>query len=160
VVIFTSNSIIYVDQSSRKVFLPANSWPPRVSDLPVPTLSAEEQQRNLELEGCRSAFIDERTFIVIIRDGTVYPVEVTIDGKTVSRLSMMPALVQTTIPSLLKKINNDYVLIGSTVSSSVFLKAVRVEEEVSGEVMTNATPAADVDLDDSMELDDDHDGQL
>jgi cleavage and polyadenylation specificity factor subunit 1 len=76
-------------------------------------------QRNLELEGCRSAFIDERTFIqvLVLRDGTVYPVEVTIDGKTVSRLSMMPALVQTTIPSLLKKINNDYVLIGSTVSS-------------------------------------------
>jgi cleavage and polyadenylation specificity factor subunit 1 len=117
VVIFTSNSIIYVDQSSRKVFLPVNGWPPRVSDLPMPTLSAEEQQRNLELEGCRSAFIDERTFIVVLRDGTVYPVEVTIDGKTVSRLSMMPALVQTTIPSLLKKINNDYVLIGSTVSS-------------------------------------------
>jgi cleavage and polyadenylation specificity factor subunit 1 len=126
----------------------------------MPTLSAEEQQRNLELEGCRSAFIDERTFIVVLRDGTVYPVEVTIDGKTVSRLSMMPALVQTTIPSLLKKINNDYVLIGSTVSSSVLLKAVRMEEEVSGEDTTNTTSAADVDLDDSMELDDDDDGQL
>lgn len=39
VVILASNSIIYVDQASRRVILPVNGWPPRISDMHMPTLS-------------------------------------------------------------------------------------------------------------------------
>ena len=158
VVVLTSNSIIYVDQSSRRVPLPVNGWPPRLSDLPMPVLPAEEQ-RNLELEGCRSAFVDDRTIFVVLRDGTVYPIEVVVDGKTVSKLSMAPALVQTTIPSVLKKVDDDYFFVGSAVGPSVLLKTLRVEEELSVDDPSNISPTAVVDIEDGMELDDD-DGEF
>lgn len=160
VVIFTSNAMIYVDQSSRRVPLALNGWPSRVSDIPFPALTPEERPRNLELEGSRSAFIDDKTVFVVLKDGTVYPVELVVDGKTVSKLSMAPALAQTSIPSVVRKISNDHLLIGSTVGPSVLLKTARVEEEISDDDVMTTAPTAVVDIDDSMELDDDGDSQL
>ena len=159
VVILASNAIIYVDRSSRRVALPVNGWASRISDLPLPNLSPEDRLRNLELEGNRSAFIDDKTIFIILKDGTIYPVELVVDGKTVSRLSMAPALAQTSIPSVVKKINDDYLFIGSTVGPSVLLKTTRVEEEVSNDVAMDSAPAAVVDQYNDMDLDDD-DGEF
>lgn len=149
----TSNSMIYVDQSSRKVILPVNGWPSRVSDMPL-TMHTEDQTCNLELEGCRSVFVDDRTVFVVLRDGTVYPVEIVVDGKTVSKFSMGPALAQTTIPAVVKRINRDHLFVGSTVGPSVLLKTAYVEEEIAENHEMEPAPAAVVDVY-NMDLDDD-----
>jgi cleavage and polyadenylation specificity factor subunit 1 len=159
VVIFTSNAMIYVDQSSRRVTLPMNGWPSRVSDIQLPTLTFEERLRKLDLEGSRSAFVDDKTIFVVFKDGTVYPVELVVDGKTVSKLSISPPLAQITIPSVMKRINDDHLFIGSTVGPSLLLKASRVEEEISDDHAIGVAPAAVVDIGNDMELDDD-DGEL
>jgi cleavage and polyadenylation specificity factor subunit 1 len=154
----TSNSIIYIDQSARRVPLPLNGWQQRISDLPIPILSDEDQLRNLELEGCRAAFIDDKTFVIVLRDGTVYPVEVAVDGKTVSKLSVGPALARATIPSVLKRLNDDLLFLGSTVASSLLLRTFRVEEIINNPVLDSlSTPSVDVGV--TMDLDDD-DGAL
>jgi cleavage and polyadenylation specificity factor subunit 1 len=126
--------------------------------MPLPVLSSEEQRRNLELEGCRSVFVDDRTAFIVLKDGTVYPVEIVVDGKTVSSLSMGAALAQTTIPSVMKRVDEGHVFVGSTVGPSVLLKTARVEEEVSGDNERGMALAAVVEVDNNMELDDD-DGQ-
>jgi cleavage and polyadenylation specificity factor subunit 1 len=155
VMIFTSNSIVYVDQSSRRVVLPLNGWSTRVSDMPLPSVTPEERLRNIDLQGSRSSFVDDRSIFVILRDGTVYPVEFVVDGKTVSKLVIAPALARATIPSVVTKINDDLLFIGSTVGPSVLLRTARVEEEVQDDHTADNAPAAVVDVASSMEIDDD-----
>ena len=95
---------------------------------------------------------------MILKDGAVYPVEIVVDGKTVSKLTMSPPLAQSSIPSIAMNIGNDHIFIGSTVGPSVLLKAAHVEEEdmdkdedKDGE---HSAPAAVVQSD-PMEFDDD-----
>ncbi|KAG5652679.1 hypothetical protein H0H81_004116 [Sphagnurus paluster] len=159
VVVLTSNSMIYVDQSSRRVILPLNGWAARVSDLPLPPISPEYQARNIELEGCRASFVDDKTIFVILKDGTVYPVDIVIDGKTVSKLNMGAALAQTTVPAVVKRITDDHLFVGSTVGSSVLLKAAHVEEEIE-EDQEMEGPTTIVQLNHAMDLDDDDDDDI
>ncbi|KAL6307058.1 CPSF A subunit region-domain-containing protein [Sparassis latifolia] len=154
VVVLASNSIIYVDQSSRRVVLPVNGWPPRLSDMSMPVFTPQYFQ----LAGARLAFVDDRTLFVVLRDGTVYPVEVIVDGKTVSRLSMASPVARTTIPACVRRVEDNYLFIGSIVSPSVLLKTIRVEEDIPEEdVEMTSAPATVVDSTDGMDLDDDDD---
>jgi cleavage and polyadenylation specificity factor subunit 1 len=155
VVVITSNAIVYVDQSSRRIVLPVNGWISRISD--VPALSADPN-RQLILEGSRSIFVDEKTFFLVLKDGTVYPVDILVDGKTVSKLMMSPPLAQTSIPSIVRNIGNDHIFIGSTAGPSVLLKAARVDEEIEGNDVEEVRRTAIVWGDDAMEYDDEDEG--
>ncbi|KAI0052046.1 hypothetical protein FA95DRAFT_1593031 [Auriscalpium vulgare] len=154
VVVLSSNSIIHVDQASRRVALPVNGWPPRVSDMP--TLPADPS-RDLQLEGSRMAFVDDRTLFVILQDGTVYPVEFTVDGKLVSKLSMGAALAQTTIPAVVKQTADEHLFVGSTVGPSVLMRTASVEEAVTDEEHDAKAPSAVVDAAVAMVIDEDED---
>ncbi len=156
VVILASNSILFVDQSGRRVILPVNGWPARTSDLPMLQLTPTEQTRDLRLEGSRFTFVDERTLFLFTPDGTVYPIELIQDGKTVSRLAMSSALARTTIPAVVKRVGDDHLLVGSIVGPSVLLCTARVEEEIAEEdVEMSDGPAAVVDTSNTMDVDDD-----
>jgi cleavage and polyadenylation specificity factor subunit 1 len=155
VVVLTSNAIIYVDQTSRRIALPVNGWLARTSDIQLPHLPPNEQLHNLQLEGCRSAFVDDKTIFVILKDGTVYPVEIAADGKNVSKLIMAPALAQSTIPTVVRQVGREHLFIGSTVGPSVLLKTAQMEEEVEENREMISNPTAVVDLSNGMDLDDD-----
>jgi cleavage and polyadenylation specificity factor subunit 1 len=157
VVVIAGNCFIYVDQSSRRVVLPVNGWMERVSDLPLPQLRGEDTTRNLTLEGCRSVFVDDKTFFIVLKDGTIYPVEIIADGKTVSKLTMASALAQTTIPSTVMKLEGDHLFVASSVGPSVMLRTAHVEEEIEGDVDMGLSPAAVVSASSNMILDDDDD---
>ncbi|KAF4616622.1 hypothetical protein D9613_008890 [Agrocybe pediades] len=148
VVVVTSNALIYVDQSSRRVALPLNGWPPRISD--VDFLPANPT-RHMVLEGSRSVFVDDKNFFLITKDGSVYPVELVADGNTVSKISVSPALAQTAVPSVLRNLGEDHIFVGSTTGPSVLLKAAHVEEEVEQEDVDMAS--AVVKDDDQIEYD-------
>lgn len=156
VVITTSNALIYVDQSSRRVVLPLNGWTVRVSDLPLLAQTPAEQDRKLFLEGSRSVFVDDKTFFLVLKDGTVYPVEIVVDGKTVSKMTISPPLAQISVPSVAKNLGDDHIFIGSTVGPSVLLKAAHAEEEVEKDNLDTA-PAI-VQDDDQMDYDDEDEG--
>jgi len=157
VIVTTSNALIYVDQSSRRVALPLNGWTARFSDLSLLPIASADQARKLALEGSRSVFIDERTFFLILKDGTVYPIEIVVDGKTVSRLAMAPPLAQTAVPSVTINIGEDHILVGSCVGPSVLLRAAHVEVEVEE---MDAAPTAVVQDDDQMDYDDEDEGSF
>ncbi|OSD02613.1 hypothetical protein PYCCODRAFT_1477600 [Trametes coccinea BRFM310] len=158
VVILAGNAIVFVDQSSRRVIMPVNGWLQRTSDLPVPSLTPQEQLRDLQLEGARFTFVDDKTFFIILKDGTVHPVELVLDGKTVSRLSMSDAVARTTIPAVVKRVENEHLFIGSIVGPSVLLKTAHVEEEIKDEdAEMSSAPATAVAPADGMDLDDDED---
>ena len=159
VVILASNSILFVDQSGRRIILPVNGWPPRTSDLPMPQLTPQEQARDLRLEGSRVSFVDERTLFLFTPDGTVYPVELVQDGRNVSRLTMSAALARTTIPAVVKKMGDDHLFVGSIAGPSVLLRTARVEEEIVDEDVEMAEgPAAVVDTSNAMDVIDDDEG--
>ena len=159
VVILASNAVLFVDQSGRRVALPVNGWPPRVSDLQMPSTTPQDQERDLQLEGTQFTFVDEKTFFLFLRDGSVYPVELVQDGKTVSRLSMGAGLARTTIPSVVKRIAEDHVFVGSMVGPSVLLKTVRVEEELKDEDVEMSGPTAVVDTAKDADMMDDDEGK-
>ena len=154
VVIVCSNTVTYVDQSSRRVALPTNGWSSRISDI---SLLPADPIQTLFLEGSQSVFVDDKTFFLILKNGTVYPIEIVMDGKTVSTLTMSPPLAQTSIPSIVRNIGKDHIFIGSTVGPSVLLKAARVQEEVE-EDEVDIAPAAVVQEDYIMEYDEEDDG--
>lgn len=154
--VMASDSVIYVDQSSRRIGLQVNGWATRVSDLTYPPPSEEDALRILTLEGCRSIMVDDKTVFLILKDGTVYPVELVADGKTVSKLSIAPALAQTTVPTVVKRVDEDYFFIGSTVGPSILLKTAHVEEEVE-EDQDSSRPAV---VTQDVAMDDDDDGEF
>lgn len=163
VIILTSNSIIYVDESTQRVAVPVNGWPMRVSDLPMPSVSPAEQNRDLALEGARAAFVDDKTLFIILRDGSIYPLEIIVDGKSVSKLQLgSEALARTTIPCLVNRIGSAGTLmfVGSMVGPSVLLKSIRVEEEVDSDddAMNGVAASVVVDTQSRMHIDDDDDG--
>lgn len=140
--------------------LPVNGWPPRVSDLAMPSLSPQEQMRNLQLEGSRVAFIDEKKLLLIMKDGAVYPIELVQDGRTVSKLSMSSALARTTVPSLVRRVGDDHIFIASISGPSVLLKAAKVEEQIpEADVEMADGPAAVVDTSNALDMMDADDGE-
>lgn len=165
-VIISANALIYVDQASRKTALPVNGWASRITDMPLQVLGPEEQECDMHLEGCHAAFVDVRTFFVITQDGFVHPVEIIMDGKTVTRLALGTAMAQTTIPSLVRFIDtgreeggkDSLLFAGSTVGPSILLRTTRVEEEAPKEVL-NEAPVAVADHPNTMEIDDE-DGKV
>ena len=156
IIIMSDNAIIYVDQSSRRVALPVNGWAARISDVPLQPLTTDEESRILQLEGSQATFVDDRTLFVVTKDGIIYPVEIVMSGKIVSRLSMGPTLAQTTIPSTLANIPEGRLFIGSTVGPSILMRASRIEEKVTSS-QKKEEPVAVVD---SLAMDfDDDDGE-
>nr|GAT45957.1 cleavage and polyadenylation specific protein [Mycena chlorophos] len=129
VIILTTNAIIYVDQSSRRVVLPLNGWASRISELPMLPLAASEQSRFFTLEGARLVFADDKLLFLILKDGTIHPIELVSDGKTVSKFVFSPSLGQTTIPDAVRKLPDNLFFVGSTAGPSVLLKLKQVEEE-------------------------------
>jgi len=154
VIVLTSNSIIYVDQAARRVALPVNGWAARVSDMPMPPA---DKDLGLCLEGSRLVFVDEKTLFVIRKDGMIHPIEIILDGRTVSKLVLLPVIAQTTIPAVARLLNDDLLFVGSTVGPSVLMKTAR--QEVPLELPGQHTGATAIDFSDSMDLDDD-DGWL
>ncbi|OJA10745.1 hypothetical protein AZE42_07268 [Rhizopogon vesiculosus] len=151
VIILTSNSLIYVDQAGRRVALPVNGWASRVSDMPMPPA---DKDLDMSLEGSQLVFVDEKTFFVIRRDGMIHPVEIVLDGRTVSKLLLLPVIAQTTIPAIAKLLNDDLLFVGSMVGPSVLMKTTR--EEVPIDQPTQQTPTTSI-APDGMDLDDDDD---
>ena len=153
--ITTGNALIYIDQASRRIVLPVNGWTARISDIPLPPA---DPTVCLLLEGSRATFVDDKSFFLVLKDGTIYRVEVELEGKVVSRLVLSKPLARSAIPSVAKCLNEDHFFIGSTVGPSVLLKAEQVEEEVDDDAMDTATTTI-VGQDDAMDDDDDDDGQ-
>ena len=153
--IFFPRTIIYADQPSRRIALPLNRWKGRFSDLPLLPIAPTDQGRKLALEGWHSVFIDERSFFLIPKDGTVYLVEIVVDGKAVSRLAMAPSLAQMVVPSLSINIWGNHVLAFRCAGPSVLLKAAHVEMEV-GKIDVALTVV--VQDDNQMDYDDEDEG--
>ena len=167
VVVLSGNAIFFIDQSGRKLGLGVNGWASRISDMPMQSLSPEELSRDLHLEGSFAVFIEAQTFLLISRDGIVYPVEIVRDGRTATRLALGPATSQTTIPSMIKRIQltrdsshsqkEDVILVGSINGPTVLLKATMVEEEIplSDSTMQEVTPSVIADNPMNVDIDDD-----
>jgi cleavage and polyadenylation specificity factor subunit 1 len=155
VIVITSNSIIHVAQTSRRIALPVNGWASRVTDMSLAPIQVGHAARNLALEGCRVAFVNERSFFLFLKDGAIYPVELSMDGATVATISIGDALAQTTPPTVVTVVGEGNLFVGSTSGTSVLLKTTSVEEEVVEEMAGDGAAAAVVDVVDNMIMDDD-----
>jgi len=158
IVIITCNSIIYVDQSSKHVVLPVNGWASRISDMPMPAIAPEYQSCNLKLEGCHAGFVGNKTIFIIHKYDTVYPTDMVSDRKMVSKLTLAPPLVQIMIPTVVKRITDGLIFIGSTVGPYVLLKAACVKEEIEEHEM-DLTPSAILQTANDMDMDHDDEGR-
>jgi cleavage and polyadenylation specificity factor subunit 1 len=92
-------------------------------------------------------FADDRTIFVILKDGTLFPVEIVSDGKSVSKLVMAAPLAQTTIPEVAHKLKSELIFVGSSVGPSVLFKSSKIEEEVGEEAELHAVAHVDEPMD-------------
>jgi cleavage and polyadenylation specificity factor subunit 1 len=125
---------------------------------PCQQLLLNWQSRNLKSEGCHAAFVGNKTIFIIHKDDTVHPADMVINGKTVSKLTLAPPLAQTMIPTVVKRITDGLIFIGSTVGPYVLLKAARVKEEIK-EHEIDLTPSAIVQTANDMDMDHDDEGR-
>jgi cleavage and polyadenylation specificity factor subunit 1 len=150
VMIPTSNSIIYAN-ASRRLVLPVNGWPARISDLPL--LPLDDPARILRLEGSKFVFIDDRTLLVSLPDGHIHVVEVVAEG-VVTKLNMTKTpIARTTIPAGCLLVDSDIVAIFSTVGPTILGRPAKITEELDEdeEEMKAAEPTSgsgDMDVDD------------
>lgn len=159
VMVLTGNSVIFVDQAARRVVLPVNGWPSRVSDLPLLDVTAEERERYLELEGSRGVFIDDKSLLLVLKDGTIHCAELSAErGKVVSKITLGGPIGITAVPACIKRTISGCIFIGSIVGPSVLMKTSKIEEEVADDIPATTAPVAVVDTDD-FEMDDDDEGR-
>lgn len=121
-VVLTPNSIVYIDQASKRLVLPVNGWASRVSDLASPSSS-----ENLSLEGSRATFISDTSLLIILTNGFIHTVTFAMDGKAVSGMTISLPLGRTTIPSLVYR-SSELVFVASTQGPSVLLKMSMVDD--------------------------------
>jgi cleavage and polyadenylation specificity factor subunit 1 len=159
VIVLTCNSIIHVSQNSKVTGVQMSGWATRVSDLPLDP-PAPDRPLDIALEGSQITFVDEKTLFVILKDGTVYPVEIILDGRAVSKLVVGASLAETAMPSTVINVAEHLVFVGSTMGPSALLKASRVDEPVSAEQKSSSQLAAVVDMNLDAEFDVDDDGQF
>ena len=82
--------------------------------------------------------------------------EIGADGRTVSQITIGAPVATTTVPSVVRRVNEEFLLVGSIVGPSVLLKTAKVEEEIpDDDVEMETSPAAVVDTTNPMDLDDD-----
>lgn len=155
VIVVASNSLLHIAQTARRAIMPISGWSSRVSDLPIPTLTGDDLKRDMKMEGSCAAFVDDKTLFLFSRDGTVYPVEVVAEGRTVSHLSIGAPIARTTVPTVVRGLAGEHLLVGSMLGPSVLLKAAKVEEDIPIEETSTGAPTAVVDTNDNMDLDDD-----
>lgn len=127
VIVLCSNGIIHVDQAGKSVGVAVNGWAKRVSDFPFPPAT-----RNEMLEGAQCAFVSDKAFLVVHRDGVIIPAELVSDGGKIGRIELGKTLAQTTAPSLALSVRDDLIFVGSIVGPSVLLNVQQVEVEVEG----------------------------
>jgi cleavage and polyadenylation specificity factor subunit 1 len=126
VVVVSSNAIFHIDQAAKVVGSPANGWASRVSDISFgPRDTSHGAHTKLSLEGSHLAYVDERTLLLFLADGAVYPITVVVDGKTVSRLVIGEPLAQTSPAAVLCSVQEQMLFVGSTSGSSLLFKHER-----------------------------------
>ncbi|KZT36486.1 hypothetical protein SISSUDRAFT_989137 [Sistotremastrum suecicum HHB10207 ss-3] len=153
--ILASNSIVFVDQQSHAALIPANGWATRVTELPVASFATSnvltipqagldaggdalmngEIPHVLELEGSKVEFVDDNTAFVVTSEGVIYPLEFQKDGgRVASKVVFGAPIARTAAPSVLVRIGENHLFLGSTTGPSPLIKIVKVEEEVVPEV--------------------------
>ena len=147
VVVISSNSVIHVDQAGKPVGIAFNGWARRVSDFPFAPPTRDEV-----LEGSQCAFVSDRVFLIVYRDGSIVPVELVADGRNIGKIEVGNKLAQTTIPSLAHLVRDDLFFVGSLVGPSVLLQLQQVE--VQGSVSSGLNNPSSLE-DDPMDSDDD-----
>lgn len=97
VLVTTPNSIIHVDQSGKRTGVASNSWANLVtSDSKVDGPGDD----NFALEGSKVMFISSDIAILFLHEGTIRAVKIQRDGRTISRVSILPeTLGKTVVPS-------------------------------------------------------------
>ncbi|KIJ27344.1 hypothetical protein M422DRAFT_271488 [Sphaerobolus stellatus SS14] len=153
VFVLSANAVIHVDQIGRTVAVPTNGWAPRVTEMKL-TEDSETPTRNIPLEASRMTFVDDRNVFIFTPDGSVYPVEIVVEGRIVANIVIAPALARSTIPTVVTDVGSDHIFVGSTVGPSMLFKAVRVavkkEDGVASDAVSQPKEDADMDLDDDI----------
>ncbi|GJJ10703.1 hypothetical protein Clacol_004930 [Clathrus columnatus] len=154
VLIVAANSILHVEHTGKVAAVPVNGWAVRITDVKM----IEDENtltRDITLEGSKLLFIDDHNIFLFTIQGLVYPIEITVEGRTVTNILISPSVAQLTIPSIVVDIGSDHIFVGSIAGPSSLLKTLRISEElkdgVGSKVIASAETAdADMDVDDDI----------
>ncbi|KAI0027906.1 CPSF A subunit region-domain-containing protein [Vararia minispora EC-137] len=151
--VLAANALIHIDQAGRKTGLAVNGWTAHTTDMAIPP---PDPILSLQLECAHMVPIGDSTFFLVLRDGTVYPVELSVSAQVVSRIILRVPLARTTAPSVVCHAENtDHVFVGSDMGPSVLMRTHAVEEAATDDDGEAAATAVVDRPADSMDFDDD-----
>ncbi|KDQ18770.1 hypothetical protein BOTBODRAFT_28276 [Botryobasidium botryosum FD-172 SS1] len=152
VVVLSANGLFHVDQTAKTTGTPVNGWLGRVSDIQLAPQPFALDGAQLTLEGSHLVFVDDRTMLLFLPDGAVCPVDLMVDGRTVSSMAFGEPLARTTSASALCLVDEGYVFVGSTTGPSTLLKVSRhaVESKDLPSLPKESLEGMDMDLDEDL----------
>jgi cleavage and polyadenylation specificity factor subunit 1 len=168
----TGNSIIHVDVAGRTAGVAVNGWATQVSDFPYPNVN--EVVEEIKLEGSCISFQDDRSLLVVLKDGRLRIVEITLSegAKSVGKLAFtsLPsnggnAESRTSIPCVARSMpsvtssDETVIFVGSTAGPSTLLSLGNVYAEVALDEDTEMGNPAEKLLQD-VEMDDEDEGKI
>jgi cleavage and polyadenylation specificity factor subunit 1 len=129
ILIFSTNILIHVDQSS----LPGNGvgvnkFSKLASDFPHQEL--ENKNISMVLDNCHCVFLDAHTLLLCLQRGELFLVDIVLEGRSVSEFRI-DQVGTSVIPSCATRVMQNYIFLGSKMGDSVVIKFTESESDVT-----------------------------
>lgn len=107
----------------------------------------------LMLEGARMMLLDDRNILLVLSNGNIHVINVVVDGRMVSKLTIDEAIACASSPSVVVPVSRDHLFVGSSAGPGLLLRSLWHEiKKTGGEVPAPATQDEDIDIDEGNQL--------
>lgn len=131
VLVTTPNAIIHIDQAGKRTGLALNAWANAMTELSKTDVVGSDPS---SLEGSKLVFIMAEVAILFLRSGHVRAIRVQRDGRTISRLALLPDNLGQHAPAsdleLVRSHLSPRTADGATQSCFVFLASITADSQV------------------------------
>jgi cleavage and polyadenylation specificity factor subunit 1 len=157
--VLAGSSVVYLHTSARRVNLAVSGWAAREApsgadgDVVMNAEEDAEAGRDMDLNGARAAFVDDRTALLVFRTGVVHVITLNTEGADVVSISLGPPLARTSCPTLLHACFHadehgaqaaiKHLFVGSTTGESTILDVKWQEDEVYGSAVVQESRVED-----------------
>ncbi|KAH9817923.1 CPSF A subunit region-domain-containing protein [Melampsora americana] len=152
VLVICADMILHIDQSSKLIGIATNGWSKLSTQLDVPTQQMikivsedgqdQEERLKVRLENSKLVFVTIDRALMFLTDGQIFRLCLYQDGRTLIKLCLEKFPVISVIPSVVVKISDHSVFVGSMLSDSMVMgiefegeKEVEIVEEVEVEAV-------------------------
>lgn len=137
--VLSQNILIHLDQSGAYYYLAINSFYPYITN--EKSTNTHSSSLNITLEGSRLVQISHFMFLFILKNGSIYTVSITKQGRAIQQIKM-DQIGSTEPPSCLIQIDQNRLFLGTNIGSASLLirhKFVQDEDDLYSSMTLEST---------------------